>query len=201
MTTTKPQTAFVLRIPDLVDQINFERVLGDFAEVGVLAGRTLVHIIRAGFKAGQVTHAFDSFCGMGPPGPHDGDEYPEGRFNMGGLAAFQEFFERVHQIPPTQYRAWEGFIPECFVKYQEAMRNGHQFSLVHIDVDHYLPTLDALHFFMNRISKGGFLVLHDYLPTNKEKLATRAIEEWLAVQSAFEVLDYQEIHLFLRRVR
>lgn len=36
------------------------------------------------------------------------------------------------------------------------------FSFVSIDVDLYKPTYDGLHFFYNRLSKGGYIMIHDY---------------------------------------
>lgn len=37
-----------------------------------------------------------------------------------------------------------------------------RFSLVHIDVDIYRPTLDALEFFWDRVTPGGMVVCDDY---------------------------------------
>lgn len=193
-------TFFIKEIPNLVAQLETDGVRGDFAEVGVLAGRTFVHLVRHGKKTGRMAHAFDSFQGMGRPGPHDGDQYPMGRFDMGGVMAFQKHFEAVHLHTPAEYRVWPGFIPECFCNFMDAMP-GHKFALAHIDVDHYQPTLDALNFMAPRMSQGGFMVLDDYLPSHPDMLATRAIDEWLTTDPGFDLAYPPQKYLILRKRR
>lgn len=36
------------------------------------------------------------------------------------------------------------------------------FCFVNIDVDLYQPTKDALEFFIQKLSKGGYIFIHDY---------------------------------------
>lgn len=193
-------TPFIKAVPELTAQLNREGIKGDFAEIGVLAGRTFVHLVRHGKESGRGAHAFDSFEGMATPGPYDGDQYPKGRFDMGGLEGFQQHMKAVHLLEPEEYHCWPGYIPECFFKFDEACP-GKRFGMVLIDVDHYEPTRKALNFVVGRMSIGGFLVLDDYLPgTNKDGLATRAIEEWLAEDKSFQVIKVESGQLFLRKV-
>ena len=37
-----------------------------------------------------------------------------------------------------------------------------KFALIHLDMDIYLPTKAALEFFYPRLSRGGYIVFHDY---------------------------------------
>lgn len=51
----------------------------------------------------------------------------------------------------------KGWIPDRFNEVENE-----QFSLVHIDVDIYQPTLDSLHFFYDRLVPGGVIDIDDY---------------------------------------
>ena len=51
----------------------------------------------------------------------------------------------------------KGWIPEVF-----EVAKDKKFSFVHIDVDLYQPTYDAINFFFNRLEKGGVIICDDY---------------------------------------
>ena len=52
---------------------------------------------------------------------------------------------------------YKGWIPERFHEVSNL-----EFSLVHIDVDIYQPTLDSIKFFYPRLEKGGVIYIDDY---------------------------------------
>ena len=54
-------------------------------------------------------------------------------------------------------KTYKGWIPKRFNEVQHL-----SFSLVHIDVDLYEPTLASLEFFYPRLSKGGVIICDDY---------------------------------------
>jgi hypothetical protein len=54
-------------------------------------------------------------------------------------------------------KIYKGWIPEKF----ELIKNL-KFSLIHIDVDLYEPTLKSLEFFYPRLEDGGIIVCDDY---------------------------------------
>lgn len=173
---------------------------GELAEIGVYNGDSFVHLVRIGKEQQRKVYAFDSFVGMGDPGPYDGDQYPAGRFNVGGVEGFQKIMVERFGVDPTDYHCLEGFIPDCLGKFIERHPRC-WFALAFLDVDHYEPTLEALRWLEYRIYPTGFLVLDDYLPhINKGFLATRAIDEWLATAVLpFETWCYEFGQLILRR--
>jgi hypothetical protein len=52
---------------------------------------------------------------------------------------------------------YNGWIPDRFKEVEDK-----NFQFIHIDVDLYKPTLDALKFFYPRLISGGFIVCDDY---------------------------------------
>ena len=54
-------------------------------------------------------------------------------------------------------KTYKGWIPEKFFLVEDL-----KFSLVHIDVDLYEPTLKSLEFFFPRLSDGGIIICDDY---------------------------------------
>ena len=140
-----------------------------------------------------MAHAFDSFHGMSAPGPEDSGQYPKGKFDIGGPESFVLLMDEAG-IPREHYRVWPGFVPACFEPFPAESR----FSLVVIDVDHYQPTADSLHWAVPRVSAGGILALDDYLPAIN-RLATKAIKEFLASVSEFDRVAEFNQQLILRR--
>lgn len=52
-----------------------------------------------------------------------------------------------------------------------------RFSPVHLDVDLYQPTHDALEFFYPRVNQGGIFLIHDYLWAEGVR---KAVQEFFA---------------------
>lgn len=130
---------------------------GDTAECGVLHGAGS-HIIMSAAGGASTHHIFDSFEGLSEPGTEDETtaltpyvwkkhdlSVPEERVRR-NLAAFGD---RV-----AYYKGW---IPTRFNEVADR-----RFKLVHIDVDLYQPTYDALAFFYERMVPGGLIVCDDY---------------------------------------
>ena len=160
---------------------------GDIAEIGVLRGRTFARLVQ---MSDRHCHAFDSFCGMAEPGPLDGDRYPKGKFDVGGVEAFRK------GLPATlsDYTLHPGFIPSCF-DYDL------KFAFMIIDVDHYQPTMDSLEYADECLEHHGILFLDDYFPGCTE-LASTAIDEWLSSvrKLKYEVVQVVEDQLMLRKL-
>lgn len=168
-------------------------VRGEFAEIGVYRGAAFRKLAELAHEQGRMAHAFDSFRGMADPSPEDGGEYPKGKFDIGGPAAFMRLMDEA-EIPRDHYRLWPGFIPSCFETFPAQSR----FSLVLIDVDHYQPTADSLRWAAPRVNRGGILALDDYLPAI-DLLATKAIKEFLRGGSGFEQVAEFNQQLILRK--
>jgi O-methyltransferase len=121
---------------------------GDFAECGTYTGSSAYFLCAR--AAGEV-HLFDSWEGLSEPAPVDGEYW-----TRGDLRSSLEDARRVlGRFDNAVFH--QGWIPERF--HEVADR---RFSLVHIDVDIYRPTLDALEFFWERVTPGGMVVCDDY---------------------------------------
>lgn len=181
---------------DLVWAASLARgVPGDFAEIGVFRGAAFRKLAALAHAQGKLAHAFDSFRGMAPPQPEDGEEYPASKFDIGGADAFARLMDEAG-VARSWYRVWAGFIPECFAE----VPAGARFSLVVIDVDHYRATADSLAWAAPRVERRGILALDDYVPGHTG-LATRAINEFLGRDRDFEKVAEFNQQLFLRRKR
>lgn len=103
---------------------------------------------------------------MKDPGPNDNESYIRGRFSIGGV---QNFKYADH----TNAKMWPGFVPESLSGEVELLK----FRFVHIDLDHYEPTLAALRWVWPRLNPGGIVCVHDYFP-GETCHATPAVDLW-----------------------
>jgi hypothetical protein len=100
---------------------------------------------------GRSLYLFDSFEGL--PQTGEGDA----RFGSGQYAAsFDKVKSYLAAFP--QVHIYKGFFPATSAPVADK-----RFSFVHLDVDLYEPTRDALHFFYPRVNPGGMFMVHDYL--------------------------------------
>ena len=132
---------------------------GDTAECGVFEGATSFQICRTREKKKDfLHHCFDSFEGLSDPTVDDkvtdDRAYTWKKSDLTcSLPRTKKKLERFESI--VQYHP--GWIPERFPEVE-----GRQFSLVHIDVDLYEPTLASLEFFYPRLVPVGMIVCDDY---------------------------------------
>lgn len=162
--------ASFIHIQPLVNLVVAENVPGDFAEFGVWRGTTFFPLAEIARQTGRVIHAVDSFAGMAPPTAKDGNMYPAGCLNVGGPAVFKEIADGF----PNVVQIHEGFVPAIL---HSSFAEDVRFAFVHLDFDHYCPTMDALHWLWPRMSPGGIIACHDYAP-HGALLASGAISEW-----------------------
>lgn len=133
-------------------------VPGDLAECGVFHGGSSHLMLMATMDTQKHLHGFDSFEGLSEPSEIDlvSKDYTfkwkkhDMRFDINQTHANL----KQHQGRYTLYKGW---IPDRFTEVADKA-----FSLVHIDVDLYEPTLAALEFFYSRLSPGGIIVCDDY---------------------------------------
>jgi O-methyltransferase len=145
-------------------------VPGDTAECGVYQGAGSYLICKANVKSTmERTHfMFDSFEGLSPPRSEDGSYWRAGDMRAGEAIVL----ENLEDCGNT--KIMKGWIPSRFAEVADR-----RFAFVHIDVDLYEPTKDALEFFYPRLSVGGILLCDDFGFTSCPG-ATRAIEELTA---------------------
>lgn len=121
---------------------------GAYAEVGVYQGTSAKAICE--FKGDKELHLFDTFEGL-PEGSQLDTVFKKEMFKANRLQTEERLsaYENVH--------VHQGLFPES------ADRVKHErFAFVHLDVDLYQSTKDALHFFFPRLNSGGIIISHDY---------------------------------------
>lgn len=147
---------------DEVDVLKMECVLikemmdkgilkGDLAEAGVYEGAT-AEIIRS-IMPETPLHLFDTFTGLPNtmvPGL-DSESYYEGHMEVDIEKT------KFHFRPYSNVHLYPGFIPDTL----DAIKDK-TFAFVHIDLDIYQSTRDALLFFYPRMEIGGTILIHDY---------------------------------------
>jgi O-methyltransferase len=140
---------------------------GDTVECGIWTGASSWFICRHFAGADKIHHGFDSFEGLPEPGVVDGDYWREGDFSTTEAAARAN----LAQFPAQLYRGW---IPHRFEEVADR-----SFCFVHVDVDLYEPTRDAIEFFYPRVVPGGVMLFDDYGSVASPG-ATKAIDDFMA---------------------
>lgn len=137
---------------------SIRNVPGDLAECGVFHGGSSHLMLAATSETDKHLHGFDSFEGLSEPNEIDleSKDYTfkwkkhDMRFDI------QQTHTNLNQHQ-GRYTLYKGWIPERFSEVADKT-----FSLVHIDVDLYEPTMAALEFFYPRVSTGGIIICDDY---------------------------------------
>ena len=120
----------------------------NFAECGVYAGMSML------FVADKCTQRFigiDSFEGVSDKTEFDTDYFDTLKLDIDMKYSIQT----LDGINNTEI--YKGWIPAVFNELDDL-----KYSYVHIDVDMYEPTRDALSYFWDRLCIGGVLICDDY---------------------------------------
>lgn len=147
---------------------------GDTVECGVgYGGGSFVICLANEHKPEHRHHIFDSFQGLSQPEEADIPMYPTTiAWKKHDISVALETVQHtLRQFPFVHY--YPGWIPERFSEVADI-----QFSLVHVDVDLYQPTRDAIAFFYDRLVPGGVLLCDDYGSTACPG-AKRAFDEFI----------------------
>lgn len=139
---------------------DFNKIIGDIAEVGVYKGSS-AKIICYAKDPNKSLHLFDTF-GEGLPEPGKFDEkFSKGNF---AISSFEEIKNQFKNESNVYFYKGE------FPKTADPIKDK-KFSFVHLDVDIYQSTKDCLEFFYPRMSKGGVILSHDYFGADGVKKA------------------------------
>jgi len=150
-------------------------VPGHLAECGSRYGKSSLFLLTSmGDASEKSLHIFDSFEGLSKPGTHDLDEAGETFWEHGDLAVLEDNLRRNLAGFGDRLVLHKGWIPERFHEVEDE-----RFSLVHIDVDLYEPTRDAVTFFYPRVNPGGVIICDDY-GSSLCPGAKRAIDEFFS---------------------
>lgn len=126
---------------------------GDFAEVGVFAGRSAKLICET--KGDRNLHLFDTFQGLPKPESTDDNYILHEKMFVTKSAKIDSVKAYLHNFKNVFF--YQGVFPETakFV-------TNKFFAFVHIDVDLYRSTVECLEFFYPRMVNGGIILSHDY---------------------------------------
>ena len=152
----------------VLEQITRENIPGEIAELGVYKGNSAFLLAEYARKAGKQLYLFDSFSGFDKRDLQGIDTNKKVSFSDTDLESVKQTvgLANVQFIP--------GFFPDSLSQMNEPQPSA--FCLVHIDCDLEKPTTESLNYFYPRMSKGGFLIVHDYLNWDG---VTKAVDEFL----------------------
>lgn len=151
-------------------------VPGDTAECGVWRGASSYLLCKAMEHPGlsRLHHCFDSWEGLSEPELADLPSDPRYfKWKKHDLSQPLEAAKRnLADVPWARF--YPGWIPTRFAEVADR-----RFAFVHVDVDLYQPTRDALAFFYDRMEPGGVILCDDYGSTACPG-AKKAFDEFLA---------------------
>lgn len=130
-----------------INDIERHAIPGAFAEAGVYRG-DLSHFVNSAAPTKKL-YLFDTFEGF-PKQSLKGKT--DNRFSDTSLESVKAKFPKINNVIIRK-----GFFPETAQDLQ-----AESFSFVMIDFDLYDSTLAALEFFYPRMTRGGYIFLHDY---------------------------------------
>ncbi|MDO9185221.1 MAG: TylF/MycF/NovP-related O-methyltransferase [Bacteroidia bacterium] len=137
-----------------VERLLKENVEGDFAELGVHKGET-AKLIYA-MTTTRRLHLFDTFEGFSEKDlkyeNEQGGKYTTKEFSDTDAESVRKYIDGGNRVI-----FHPGYFPATSIGLEHL-----KFSLVHLDADLYLPTLEGLKFFYARLSPGGVIIVHDY---------------------------------------
>ena len=117
---------------------------GEIAQCGVYFGLTAWFMAK-NFN-GKV-NLFDSFQGLPALSEKDSNFYEEGMWYVPHSEA-EKTFKGINNV-----KFYIGWLPGTLELVSDT-----KFSMVHLDLDLYQPTLDCLNFFWERMSPGGLII-------------------------------------------
>jgi O-methyltransferase len=170
-----------------------EDVAGDYAEFGVLDGRTFVEAWRAAerWRADDVNlHAYDSFEGLpsisGPDKP--------GPFTSGQFRVSRGVFERalrVARVPDDRVTITGGFFEDSLLAAPH-----HTIAIAWVDCDLYESTVPVLDFLTDQLQDGAVLIFDDWFcfRSRPDRGEQRACAEWLDRNPGLALRTYRDFH-------
>jgi len=162
-----------------INTIKNERIEGHFAELGVFRGKTskIIHLLAPEKKL----YLFDTFEGF--PMDFLENKAELNRFKNTQLEGVKKEIGNLNNIIIRK-----GIFPETAKGLESET-----FSFVYLDADLYKSTLEGLKFFYPRISKGGYLLIHDYHnPTESNAGVLRAVKEFM-IDKKEKILEIPDI--------
>lgn len=150
-----------------INSISREKIEGSFAEFGVFRGETsrFIHLLAPE----KNFYLFDTFEGF--PKEYLEDKNEEKRFKNTKLEIVKKNIGELNNIFIRK-----GIFPATTKGLETEI-----FAFVYLDADLYVSILEGLKFFYPRVSRGGYLFIHDYNnPQESNAGVLRAVREFMA---------------------
>ena len=149
-----------------VQRIVLDQVEGHFAEVGVYRGDSgrLMHSI----DPSRNLYLFDTFEGFPKQDLEKGVEHDR-RFKDTSVKIVLRNIGHTKNVIIKK-----GRIPDTLTGLESVL-----FAFVLVDLDLYVPTVASLEFFYPKISRGGYLMVHDYNNPESNWACKRAVDEFM----------------------
>ncbi len=136
-------------------EINQNNIIGEVAELGVYQGKFAKHLNS--FFPTKSLYLFDTFSGFDKK---DVESEKQKKFSKGSQDFSRTSVELVmSQMPiPSNCIIRKGFFPDT----TNGLPDNLSFAFVSIDTDLYEPIYNGLSYFYPRLSKGGYIFVHDF---------------------------------------
>ena len=168
----------------LAGEINDKKVEGNVAELGVYKGY-LAREMNELFKKRKL-YLFDTFEGFDSrdlerENLHNKSMSKRGDFNDTSVEGVKSVLPY-----PEMVKFYKGYFPETALHLEDT------FAFVSLDTDLYLPTYNGLKYFYPRLSKGGYILVHDYNSTQFPNVK-RAVEDF-SKEEDIRVIPLCDLH-------
>lgn len=163
---------------DAAEQIDREQIDGDIVQCGVCNGGSAVvagHAVGSGSSPARKLFLFDSFEGLPPPAPEDGEK---ARGFSGACRGNRHSVELALRIAGVD-RSRVHIVPGWFVDTFPFVSIG-SIAMLTIDADWYHSVRLSLEKFYDAVSPGGFIYLDDY---GYWEGCRKATDEFLALRT------------------
>jgi O-methyltransferase len=162
-----------------LQRIREESIPGFLAEVGVFQGEMskFIHTVLPD----RPLYLFDTFEGF-PERHLEPDQRSETRFRG---TSVEQVLETIGTTDNIVVR--KGIVPDTLAGLEQE-----RFAFVLLDLDLYQPTLESLDFFYPRLSRGAYLMVHDYNSPESNWACKRALDAFLRGR-AETVIDVPDV--------
>jgi len=148
-----------------IDTVLHEELPGNFAEVGVFRGTMSAFIHRIAPQ--RRFYLFDTFEGFSKKDLPQG--FVDERFKD---TAVEQVLAAIGDSRTIVVR--KGYVPDTFIGLESE-----SFAFALLDLDLLKPTLASLEFFYPRLSRGGYMIIHDYNNDESDWACKRAVDGFM----------------------
>lgn len=168
----------------LAKEINDKNVKGSVAELGVYKGYLAREMNR--LFQNRKLYLFDTFEGFDLRDLECENLYDKSRSKKGDFS--DTSIEDVKSLLPypEMVAFYKGYFPETALNLEDT------FAFVSLDTDLYLPTYNGLAYFYPRLSKGGYILLHDYNSSQFPNVK-KAVEDF-SKKEDFRIIPLCDLH-------